>query len=350
MPRVDGSKRSLMIHRKEPGFLREVGLTYKLLAGSKLVWITGLLLGLVPIIIIIADVTGIGLGFIPVSHSRILGYEFALIVGVLATHLAAWNAAFAVRRRLENPPLKGPFVGKEDPRRYLLGTYWGAVLFTWLLLFFPLAVICLYDAIRASVVNCDYPHGFAHYLLIPYLSTWIGSAIGTFGGIIFRRPLKAYLFFLGLFILSLILALLKVYYGPTVVIYEIFTGMILLPMYGYETKITTGYLLGRLLIIFWATLFVNFGLLACSKDGRKYGLSQLISSLRKLGRRLPEWQMIWFSVAIIIIAKIFQGPLGIEYTRSYIEKQLDKEIRTEHFIIRYPSNTPVGKDMAKVAE
>jgi len=350
MPRGYGSKRRLMVHKKEAGFLTEVGATYKLLAGSRLAWITAILLLLVPVVVIICDLLGVGLGFISVNMTRILGYEFAFIVGLVGTHMAAWCAAYAARRRIENLPPKGPFVGKEDPRRYLLGTFWGSVLFIWLMLFLPLALICIYDAVRTSVVNCDYPHGFAHYLLIPYISTWIGSAIGFFGGIIFKRPLKAYLFFLAIFILSLLYSLSKVYFGPTVVIHEAFTGMILLPMYGYKTEITTGYLLGRLLIIFWTALIVNLGILACGEGLKKCGLHQLRISLGRMGRRLPEWQMIWFALVVIITVNLFQGPLGIEHTRAYIEKVLDGEVRTEHFIIRYPSQSQVGKSIDIITE
>ena len=334
------ANKAMMYRKKETGFLLEVGTAYRLLAGSRFLPINVIILSLIPVIVIISNA-----GFF-----KILGYEFSFVVGIVGAHLAAWNAAFAVRRRFERRKPVGPFIEKENPRRIMLGNFWGGVLFSWTMLRVPLAIICLYDAASRKVVNCDYGQGFAQYLLIPVLSTWLASAIGFFGGTNFNRPYKAYLFFLLIFFLSAAFAFKKMYFGPRVVLNEIFSGMILLPNYSPETKITMGYLLSRVTVIFWTAIAVNLALLSCSPDGRERGLKHLSWSIKHTWRRLPEWQMIWFSAVVLIILGFFKGPLEIDITRGYLNKVLNGELRTQHFIIRYPPFSPIAKDLEIIAE
>jgi len=201
-----------------------------------------------------------------------------------------------------------------------------------------------------SIRNCDLLTGFGFYFTIPAVTAVLTTAIATASSLMTssRRAAVA-LAWLVLLILFLRIVI-RVGHGHVMNHHDPILGFTLLPMYETETNLSAGFILSRILLLVISILIINFSILFADERFQRYSLKNVWANFGVTDTFLPEIQTILLTTLLVILGFWFQGPLGMEVTRNYLEHKLDGTLVTDHFIIRYPTGGDVEDDIDRVAE
>ncbi|MCK4720930.1 hypothetical protein KAU08_09730, partial [bacterium] len=285
--------------------------------------------------------------FIPLLN--ILAYEFAAVVGLIVSHFTAILVIREINLIRDSLSHRSPFSEGPHSRLVVWGVIRGAMASVGWLMLIPLAGMVILDLIL-SIRNCDPLTGFIFFITIPVISSIFAGAVAVFCSLVTPNRSRAGWLYFAILIVFLIRMLLRFGVGHTIGLHGPFIGTLNLPLYSQEANPDFGFLYSRLFVLIFSVFTVNLSiLLACGKF-QYYGFRNLFGNFRKVDSFMPELQTLVVTGVILIVGFYNMGPLGIEITRNYLEHELDGEIVTEHFIIRYPTGGEVEEDIERVAE
>ena len=285
-------------------------------------------------------VSAIVLAFMPLMG--VLGFEFAFVIGLIASLAAADLAATYVRRlRTSDAP---PLARAIDPGR-LVAAIWARAALVNLSLLLPPLVIIVANGLR--VRNCDWTFGFVAYFLLPLLSVLAATAIGVLCGFVAgeRRKLSNALPFL-VYIGSLLGAIWRFYSEPPVFIYNLFAGYFPGNLYDESVAFHLPYLWSRL---FQLTLLTS--LLALVVYLIDVPVLRLVARRRRPAglRLLPALTALALMViSLTLWAK--SGTLGFAIDADDIKRKLGGRYESANFVIYYPPGGEIERDIAIIAE
>jgi tetratricopeptide (TPR) repeat protein len=217
------------------------------------------------------------------------------------------------------------------------------------LVFIALIEILLLDLIF-SIKNCDLLTGLGFYLAIPVVSCFFTAGLASACALGSRTRRQAgwlYAFVVFLFLSRVVIRLAR---GHTIGMHDPFIGELSLPIYESEANLDSGFLYSRLLLLVATKLFIVGSILLADRRLQSYHPRNLIPNLRRTDTFLPEIETGAIALVLFVLGLYYQGPLGIEITRKYLEHALDGKAVTEHFIIRYPTGGEVEEDLERIAE
>jgi hypothetical protein len=221
----------------------------------------------------------------------LLAYEFSAMMALCGS-LAAAHLGSLHGRHLSDRPLA---------RVYLAATA------AHLLLLVPPLLLVTLNALR--VRNCDYLQGLAFYALLPGGSVICATAAGVLSAHFVRRPAIAAAAALLVVVLSVGLALLRLYLDPPVYAYDPFVGYFPGALYDEDVTVPGALVWFRVMN---AAVVASFLLVAAQRP------------------------LLALSAAVAGAALYSQGPrLGFRNTAPGIERALGGRYETEHFVILY---------------
>jgi len=274
---------------------------------------------------------------IPLLHT--LGYEFALVIALVAAAVATLTTTTVVRRA--DP---GGTVPPEDRLEAVLRAFRRPVLWNLALLLVPLCVTTLNMIV---IPPCDWLEGLGFYLLIPGVTVLVSAALGLFCAIHYRYPrLMAAL----LIAASVGYALALGYFTPAIFSYNPFYGFFPGVTYDETIALTGTLVVSRLLTLALAGILVWLAMLMLlhlppGEPGWKTGVRLLEVMVR------PAYR--WITVGIMLgigLTYAFRCEIGLECTGSFIRAQLGGEHRTANFTIYYPDAAISAAEIARVGE
>ncbi len=250
----------------------------------------------------------LGLGFVPLFD--VLGYDFAFAMG-LATAFAAVDvghgAAAAARRHGAQPA----------PARIFARGLGGALG----LLLLPLAASLL-NAVR--VRNCNLSAGLVFYALLPVGTALFAAPAGTLAGLWFERRGRVVAYLLP--VLSILWTLLRLYFDPPVFAYDPFAGYFPGPIYDEAMQPPARLLWFRLACLVWV--------------GAAVATHFAVRTFRDRDHLGPRARMGRIAIAAMLLGAggvLFVGRgtlLGSHVTRGTLNRELSRETRSAHFIVR----------------
>lgn len=280
---------------------------------------------------------------------NILAYEFSAITGPIVCHFTAFALIREIFRIRPAISQRSPYTTGPHPRIVIWGTSLGVLAAAGWLLFIPLVLILLLD-LAFSVRNCDLLTGIGFYITIPVISSIFASSLGVFSALACPTRKLANLMYSGIVILFAVRIVVKLSYGHTIGLNDPFMGSFNLPLYDEEANLDSGFLYSRLFTLITSKFLLNCAILTADNRFQRFHLRNIKANLRDPGRFLPEIETTLTALVLIIAALYFQGPLGIDVTRRFINHELDGRLETEHFVIRYPSDGDVAEDLERIAE
>ncbi|MFH1676513.1 MAG: hypothetical protein ABIC40_05755, partial [bacterium] len=284
-----------------------------------------------------------------IAMLNLLAYEFSAVIAIFTSHFAA---ALVIRESFRLKPIlahRSPYTDGPHSRIIVWGAILGNLTAVLWLLFIPFVLIILAD-IAFSVKNCDFLTGVGFYLTIPLISAFFASSLAIFCSLASSSLRKAgwlYAFIVFLFVVRIVLRFAR---GHTIGMLDPFIGMLELPLYSQETNLNLGFLLSRALVLIVSKFVIVLSILMADEKFRNYRISQIPRNICRMARFLPELETGIPALILIAFALYYQGPLGIEITRNYLDHVLDGKKVTEHFIIRFPGGGEVEKDIDRIIE
>jgi hypothetical protein len=235
---------------------------------------------------------------------NVLGFDYALALGLLAGFAAidvGHGVVAAARRRGDDPQLGAS-----------LGT---ALVSALALLIIPL-VISLLNALR--VRNCNLGAGLHFFVLLPVATALYAAPLGVLAGLLWPRRgrLIAYL----IPVVSIGWSLWRLYFDPPVFAFDPFGGYFPGPIYDEALRPPERLLHFRLVNLLWVTTAVVCAATWLHRRGPRRGLLAagvvsallLAASLALFGQRQE---------------------LGFHVDRPHLDKVLERESRSEHFVV-----------------
>ena len=299
-------------------------------------------------------ITLIALIAITIVSSRIamlnlLAYEFSAVIAIFTSHFAA---AMVIRETFRLKPIlahRSPYTEGPHSRIIVWSVILGNLTAVLWLLFIPFVLIILADIVF-SVKNCDFLTGVGFYLTIPLISAFFASSLAMFCSLAASSRKKAVWLYAAIVLIFVIRVVLRIARGHTIGMLDPFIGMIDLPLYSQETNLNLGFLLSRVLVLITSKFVIVLSILMADEKFRNYRISKIPGNILQTARFLPELESGITALILIACALYYQGPLGIEITRNYLEHVLNGKKITEHFIIRYPTGSEVEKDLDRIIE
>jgi len=284
------------------------------------------------------------------SMLNILGYEFAAVITLFTANFTAVLVIRELYRLRPGIQQRSPVSSGPEPRLFLWGVTTGVLAaMGWILLIILIEIVAI-DLLSASIRNCDPLTGLGFYIAVPVVSSfftvWLATLCSTSTG---SRKAAGFLYFTILLIFFLRLAYILAY-GHSVGPKDPIIGILNLPVYNREANLDSGFLFSRLFVLVSALLIASLAVLSAGDKYRKYSLKHIWRNLRRTDTFFPTIQDTWLFGALFILGIIFQGPLGINITRNYLETVLDGKVDSGHFIIHYPTGGEVEEDIERIAE
>ncbi|MCK5709404.1 MAG: hypothetical protein KAI07_02590, partial [Deltaproteobacteria bacterium] len=254
-------------------------------------------------------VASIVLTFFPLIGT--LGFEFSAISAVILSFLSVFISASLISSsqknnrstsRLSNPISEILFINS-------------------IILLIPFLIGLISTLIKN---DCYLREGAIFFLLIPAITVFFSASIGMLVGHFFGR--KG--IFIGPIIILVILcyALLKLYYGLSIFVYNPIFGLFPGPLYDEAIPISLTLIISRIIVFFWGLLLL---LILRIASGLKYSLFGIWDTI-----------LVIIVVIVLITAYLNESKIGISYTRDYITKNfLSGSIETDNFIIYYAPGT-----------
>lgn len=280
---------------------------------------------------------------------NILGYEYSAFIALFTSHFTAILVIHEFNRIKESILFRGPYVLGPHPRLMIWGIVLGSIAATaWILLFALIEIFAL-DLIF-KIRNCDPLTGLGFYLTIPFLSSFFAASIAINCALTTKTRRMAIFFYFLIVFIFVLRAFLVIFRGPTIGLNDPFLGAIILPIYEEETNLDSGFLFSRLLVFAVSIFLTVFASLLSDSKFRNYSLRFFPANVVNPDNFLPEIQNFIVVLILIVLGLYYKGPLGIETSRLYLEHVLNGKLVTEHFIIRYPRNSEVERNIGRVAE
>jgi hypothetical protein len=264
-----------------------------------------------------------------------LGFEFAFVMGLAATGVAATLAIVLVRRA--RPELLR--AGRARAWRFL-GLL---LLINLLLLGLPLLVM----AASALVVrNCDFLEGLAFFALLPGVTAAFASCLGFFLGLWFRHPR---IVLAAIVLLSCAYAALIGFTTPAVFSYNLFYGFFPGLTYDELLPVTGTLILWRLVTLLACAIPVAGAmLLRVHAPQTRTGWDVVVHLAEILVRPAIRW---WTAGTVLALALLYLArcELGFETTASHLRAELPGRIVTQHFVIHLAGDDLESRERASIA-
>jgi hypothetical protein len=264
----------------------------------------------------------LALDFVPLFD--LLGYDFSFVVGLLAA-LAAVDIGQGVVAAAARVDTAGGAPSTDRPAAAPPPTALRQV--TWAIagglgiLIAPLA-LSLMNMLR--VLNCNLPAGLGFFALLPVGTVLYAAPAGVLAGLTFPR--RGRLAALSLPVLSVAWGLWRLYADPPVFAFDPFAGYFPGPIYDEALRPPLRLLLFRMVNLVWITTAVA---LASAAGGR--------GADPRRWRRRP---LIIAAPLLLASIVLFQarGAIGWHVRRPDLERALDGERTTPHFVLRYDAH------------
>jgi tetratricopeptide (TPR) repeat protein len=284
-------------------------------------------------------VVGAAACFVPLFD--VLGYEWALVMAIVASLAGAQVAAVRVwRERHERAP--SAVTAAEARPGATVARLWGSTtLLLWLALLLPLAAVLL-NALR--VRNCDLRAGLAWFVMLPMLSAAMGAGAGVVAGLVrpWRGRVAPSVLAIAIVVASVAWGVWRFYAAPPIFGYDPFVGYFAGTLYDEEVAITAAFGWARLYQL--ALLAGWLGLCALALDATRLCLTRpSLSRLRPFGAAL---------IAFAVAGSLWhaRATLGFVLSADDIARRLGAETRTAHFVLHYSPTGPYAKEIAAYAE
>ncbi|HXI58108.1 MAG TPA: hypothetical protein VNO55_18710 [Polyangia bacterium] len=268
------------------------------------------------------------LDFVPLLN--LLGFDFSFVLGFGAA-LAGVDVGHGVvalaRRQGLSPPAPGdrPCVWRLVGRALATGLA---------LLALPL-LLSLANMIR--VPNCNVAAGLAFYALLPVGTMIYAAPAGVLAGLVFPRRGRIVAFALP--VLSIGWALVRAYHDPAVFAFDPFGGYFPGPIYDEAIRPPLTLLWFRLTNVVWIGTAVTVAAALVGRGGNP--------------RLWPRRTAAAGAALLIASAILFsqRGALGFHIRTGDLQRVLDQELQTPHFVLRYASGAGKSRtDLGLAAE
>jgi len=285
--------------------------------------------------------------WIPLQNT--LGYEFSAEISWFIFIIAAIFTTHEFERLRPVLFERSPYSPGPHSRIVVWGVVLGILVAIFWMLLLPMIGIFAIGWIF-SIRNCDPLSGFGFYLAIPVVTSVLGVSIATIASLATgSRRAALGLFFLVLFIFF-VRIVIRIGFGHVMNPTDPVLGFTVLPMYESETNLTNGFILSRIFLLVISWFLINIAILFADSRFQVYGIKYLPANFRKPDLFLPEIQSTLLTFLLAVLGFWFQGPMGMEVTRNYLEHVLDGKLVTDHFIISYPTGGEVEDDIDRIAE
>jgi hypothetical protein len=253
------------------------------------------------------------LDFVPLFD--VLGYDFSFALGLAAALMSVdVGQGVALRWRRTAAPASAP-----PPVLRLVARACGIGL---ALLVVPL-LLSLASALR--VRNCAIGYGLGFFALLPVATVLFAAPAGLLVGLAVQRPRRARLVAFALPVVSIAWTLVRLYRDPAVFAFDPFGGYFPGPIYDEALRPPLRLLYFRLVNLAWIATAVAIGAAVLGRGWRPRG-----------------WRLAALAVAAPLAAGslalfLLEGPLGFHVRAVDLERALDRQLRTEHFVLHYAS-------------
>ena len=250
-----------------------------------------------PVYLLIIIVFDLILILLPLT--KVFGFEYSVANSVLLVFL---SGIFSIRL-LTNYP-------SQESKK----TVTKSLIFAGLFLILLPALISVTNSFFA--VKCSLMDGFLFYLVITFPAFIIGSGLGFFISLIFKR--FNILIFIVVFFLILLIPLLEFYYNPQVYFYNPILAFLPGTIYDEALRVDINLVVYRALNLFF------------------FGSIFYVSYQMYYKKNHTTKKFLIFVVILISTLFIYFSPLfGYSTDKARIEKELTGTIDTPHFIIHY---------------
>jgi tetratricopeptide (TPR) repeat protein len=263
-----------------------------------------------------------------------LGYEFSVVIAVVATGVAGFLSIMGIRAVYRDGVKESHDVVRETDSAFL-----NTLVLNLLLLSVPLVVMA-FNAL--FVRNCALLEGLGFFMLIPVVTSVVSCSLGFFCAAHYRFSRMSYLLcFSGTIVYALALG----YWTPAIFSYNFFYGYF--PGVTYDEILRLGWPLVsfRILTLFVAVLLALLARIIVRTSRQSDSTWQKgMTVLRTLtGPRVRVFAAT--AAAILIVCYVFRCELGFESTDSYIQHVLGCTVVTEHVTIYYDSSSFSGDEI-----
>ncbi len=242
-----------------------------------------------------------------VPRLNVLGYEFAMVMGLVAGVIGGVITLHFAHRR--------------PPGMYIL-KFVALMLGVSEILLIPPLVIMMMNA--WIVPNCSFLDGLLLYLLIPGFSVVFSVTLASLISTLFsRRPGIWY----AIVIITILLWPLSIlYFQPQTYVYNHLFGFFMGLTWDRSQPPFIGLLVYRALTLGFALLFVGFTVL---KELRGHFLDRPLKKIALFSVALGA------GFAIVLSGFYWSDDFGLSTSTYYLEKQLGSKYDTQHFVIIY---------------
>jgi tetratricopeptide (TPR) repeat protein len=271
----------------------------------------------------------VALAFAPLFD--VLGYEFAIGVGVFAGYAAGHVGICAVQRARQ-----------ADSRADPLTLTGSALVASIPLLVGPLVVISA-NALR--VRNCDYLLGLGFYALIPGVSVAYGSCAGVLFGLLTRNSRRALVVWTLWLLVGIALIVHSVLLHPPMFAYHALAGYVRGSIYDDDARITSSLLIARAFTLLMAATFVA---VAHASRDRELQRRRLHALPQRSAYTRPRAVAAALALMCLLVWH-WRGPLGIRPDRDDVQDSLGASHETAHFVIHYDPSSAVARNIELIA-
>jgi hypothetical protein len=265
------------------------------------------------------------LGFVPLFD--LLGYDFSFAIGLGAAFAAVdiGQGTVAAARRAE--------AARQRPTPDVLPLVGWALVGALATLIAPL-VLSLANMVR--VQNCNVLAGLGFFALLPVATVLFAAPAGVIVGLAFPRRGRLVAWLLP--VASLVWSLLRLYLDPPVFAFDPFGGYFPGPIYDEALRPPLLLFVYRLVNLVWIGAAVALAAAAAER-----GWSP---------RAWRRWPALVALPLVVAGAALFaaRGHIGYHVRRADLERALDGERRTAHFVLRFATNQGLSPAELALAE
>ncbi len=280
---------------------------------------------------------------------NILAFEFSIVISI-AIALAAAHVAITIVKRIreaDSNSIRG--ISYVSSGSVIISTYFWTLLANLLLLIPPLIII-LINAFW--VKTCDFMEGFAFYGLIPVITCVYSTAAGLFFAFWLSKRWQAYLVYLSYILSTIAFNLYHFIFHPPAFLYNSVIGFFSISVFtDEEIFITSTFILARIttLILTGIFLMLSINIICEPFSSLKLDFRKLFNFKLSLNKTIHRICLCLLSLVFILIF-INRSNLGLQSSRSYIQKKLGGVYETVHFNIYYERDSKTERDIELIAK